>query len=486
MNAPLLIYFKEHTVEFWSIDQNRRLIPLNFGNSNIAPLNFFVNGDEIYMDQNALYQFDSNADNSFGNYWINILNPILTYNRFNTSYAFSSLLSYAVKENILPDIIRYNYNDLTLEAFLNTCQTVILFDSFIDEQIRNRVNKELIEIIGFNPSILVSHDYWELYRAYLEKNGNLSPKESFLSINTALGDLNINLVAQNPTLTLNKKTLKGRGNDPRVDTILEYVAEIAVRKGSQLSIDSIKKIITPHGPAILTLLDTGWVEYKIKNTEIGVYPLNLAFHKDAVINRINNKASLNFIESELNNFRIDNRANNFKIFLNGSLINQDIFVTFFQHTFENIHTENVDFSVDFCLFTFDYIYQSSKAKAPERPPLPETGRASAPSLPTVPDRPPLPGGGSRTAAPPPPPPPPPGRPPLPGAGSRTAAPPPPPPPPPGRPPLPGAGSRTAAPPPPPPGSPQSGINKSINDNNSSKNGKSDSKTNKKEPAVKKK
>jgi len=329
MNAPLLIYFKEHTVEFWSIDQNRRLIPLNFGNSNCAPLNFFINGDTIYMDQNALNQFDSNAENSFGDYWINILNPTLKYNRFNTSYEFSSLLSYALKENILPDILSYHYNDLTLEAFLNTCQTLILYDSFIDEQTRNRVNKELIEIIGFNSSILVSHDYWELYRAFLEKKGYLSPQESFLCINTALGDLNINLVAQNPTLTLNKKTLKGRGNDPRVDTILEYVAEIAVRKGSQLSIDAIKKIITPHGSAILNLLDNGWVEYKIKNVEIGVYPLNLAFHKDAVINRINNKASLNFIEGELNSFRIDNRANSFKIFLNGSLINQDIFVTFF-------------------------------------------------------------------------------------------------------------------------------------------------------------
>jgi len=117
MNAPLLIYFKEHTVEFWSIDQNRRLIPLNFGNSNCAPLNFFINGDTIYMDQNALNQFDSNAENSFGDYWINILNPTLKYNRFNTSYEFSSLLSYALKENILPDILSYHYNDLTLEAF---------------------------------------------------------------------------------------------------------------------------------------------------------------------------------------------------------------------------------------------------------------------------------------------------------------------------------------------------------------------------------
>ena len=192
MNAPLLIYFKEHTVEFWSIDQNRRLIPLNFGNSNIAPLNFFISGDVIYMDQNALNQFDSDADNSFGNYWINILNPTLKYSRFNTSHTFSSLLSYAIKENFLPDIIRYNYNNLTLEAFLNTCQTVILYDSFIDEQTRNRVNKELIEIIGFNPSILVSHDYWELYRAYHEKKGHLSPQESLLCINTALGDLKIN------------------------------------------------------------------------------------------------------------------------------------------------------------------------------------------------------------------------------------------------------------------------------------------------------
>lgn len=209
MQAPLLIYFKESSVEFWSIDQNRRLIPINCGVDNKVPLYFFVNGDQISMDQNAKNQFESNADNSYGNYWTNILNPQLKYNRFNKSYPFSSLLSYAIKESILPDIIRYNYSSITQESFLNNCKTIIVYDSFFDELHRNKVNKELIEIIGFNPSSLVSFDYWELYRAYHEKRGNLNSKESLISVNSALGDLNINLVAQNPTLTINKKTLNG-------------------------------------------------------------------------------------------------------------------------------------------------------------------------------------------------------------------------------------------------------------------------------------
>ena len=58
MQAPLLIYFKEYTVEFWSIDQSRRLVPINFGVDNRAPLYFLVSGDQISMDQNAKIQFD--------------------------------------------------------------------------------------------------------------------------------------------------------------------------------------------------------------------------------------------------------------------------------------------------------------------------------------------------------------------------------------------------------------------------------------------
>ena len=365
MQQPLLIYYKENEVEFWSIDQNKRLIPINCGINNKAPLYFLVNGDQIAMDQNAKMQFDSNTDNSFGNYWANLLNPQLKYNRFNTSHQFSSLLAYSIKENVLPSIIRYNYSNITQESFLNTCKTIIIYDSFIDEQHRNIVNKELIEVIGFNPNSLVTFDYWEVYRAYYEKNGKLNSKESFISINSALGDLNINLVAQNPTLTINKKTLIGRGNDPRMDTVLEYVAELAKRKGSLKTIDEIKKSIINEGPIILELLKDGWVSYKIKNHDIGIYPLNLDFHRDAIAIRLNNRASLNFIQSELENFRNNNQANGFKIFLNGGIINQDVFINFFKTTYSNVDTESIDFDLNFKNFIFNYFELQPNLKTQE-------------------------------------------------------------------------------------------------------------------------
>jgi len=403
MQPPLLIYFKEAVVEFWSIDQNKRLIPINCGANNIAPLYFFVSGDQISMDQNAKMQFDSNADNSYGNYWINILNTQLKYNRFNTSYSFSTLLSYAIKENILPDIIRYNFSSFTRESFLNTCKTIIFYDSFIDEQHRNRINKELIEVVGFNPSSLVTFDYWELYRDYYEKKGSINPKESLLSINSALGDLNINLVAQNPTLTINKKTLSGRGNDPRIDTILEYVAEIAVKKGSQLPINEIKKKIASNGPAILSLLKEGWVSYKIRNHEIGIYPLNLDFHKEAVENRLNNRSALNFIQSEFDVFRNANQASSYKIFISGEIMNQEVFINFFKSNYSNVVNEDIDFTKVFLLFIFDYMEMQSIVKPQKStllyitppkvtspPPLPQKTTTS-PSIPTrVASAPPLP------------------------------------------------------------------------------------------------
>jgi hypothetical protein len=354
MQAPLLIYFKENEVEFWSIDQNKRLIPINCGTNNKAPLYFFVSNDQIAMDQNAKMQFESNVDNSYGNYWSNLLNPQLKYNRYNASHQYSTLLSYSIKENILPAIIRFNYSSFTKESFLNKCKTIIVYDSFIDEQHRNIINKELLEIIGFNPSCLVSFDYWELFRSYYEKNGKLNPNESFISINSALGDLNINLIAQNPTLTINKKTLKGRGNDPRVDTILDYVAELAIRKGSLVSIDEIKKRLINEGPAILELLKDGWVDYKIKNTNIGIYPLKLEFHRSAIDNRLNNRASLNYIQGELDSFRNNNHANGFKLFLNGEIINQDVFINFFNTTYSNVESESVDFENNFKKNIFSY------------------------------------------------------------------------------------------------------------------------------------
>jgi hypothetical protein len=354
MQAPLLIYFKEHEIEFWSIDQNKRLIPIICGSTNKVPLYFFVNGDQIDMDRNAKMQYELNADNSYGNYWVNLLNPQLKYNRFNTSHPFSSLLAYSIKETILPAIIRFNYSNLSQESFLNKWKTIIVYDSFIDEQHRNIINKELLEIIGFNPSSLVSFDYWEIYRSFYEKNGKLNTNESFISINSALGDLNINLIAQNPTLTINKKTLNGRGNDPRVDTILEYVAELAIRKGSLVSIDEIKKRLINEGPAILELLKEGWVDYKIKNRNIGIYPLKLEFHRSAIDNRLNNRASLNYIQGELDNFRNNNHANGFKLFLNGEIINQDVFINFFNTTYSNVEKESIDCRQKFLNFIFDY------------------------------------------------------------------------------------------------------------------------------------
>ena len=396
MQAPLLIYFKEEVVEFWSIDQNKRLIPINFGANNIVPLSFLVSGDQISMDQNAKMQFDSNADNSYGNYWANILNSQLKYNRFHNSHSFSTLLSYAIKENILPHIIRNNFSSFTKESFLTTCKTIIIYDSFIDEQHRNIVNKELLEVIGFNPSSLVTYDYWELYRAYYEKKEKINSEESFISINSALGDLNINLVAQNPTLTINKKNLIGRGNDPRMDTILEYVAEIAIRKGSLVPINEIKKKIINHGPAILELLKDGLVTYKIKSHDIGIYPLNLDFHRDAIANRLNNRASLNFIQGEFDNFRNANQASGYKIFLNGEIINQEVFIDFFKTTYSNVETESIDFNQNLKIFIFDYFKEQQNTHQPvvtqlvvNAPPI-LPPRESAPTPPRVAPTPQLP------------------------------------------------------------------------------------------------
>ena len=135
---PLLIYFREECIELWSLDNNGRLLPVLYNSSNKLPLYFLLSGDEILMDNFAKQSYLTNTPNSFGDFWDNLSNESINYERFLAKNTFATLLPYVFKESVLPSIAKSHFNS-NLPSILNQSNFAILFDSFVEED-----HKEII------------------------------------------------------------------------------------------------------------------------------------------------------------------------------------------------------------------------------------------------------------------------------------------------------------------------------------------------------
>jgi hypothetical protein len=255
---PLLIYFKEDYIELWSIDSNDRLLPVNFQSSNKIPLYFLLNGDQIQMDGFARSQYLEHTSGifTFGDFWKNIGSNLITYSRFEKSYSYDTLLPFALKESILPSIIKSHFHSPNFSEFISQKRTFFLFDSFVDEDKREAINKGLLEIVGFSPENLIFLDYWEILRRKLN-----DPQDVMLFLNASLGNIYIHLIGNKHPYHISKKIIEGKGRDPRVDTILDFIAEKAKSRGSNLSISEIKMILVNDAPIVLNLLKTIFIGF---------------------------------------------------------------------------------------------------------------------------------------------------------------------------------------------------------------------------------
>ena len=135
---PLLIYFKEDCIELWSLDSNGRLLPVLYNSSNKLPLYFLLSGDEILMDDFAKQSYFNNTPNSYGDFWNNLSDESINFERFLASNSFASLLPYVFKESVLPSIAKSHFNS-NLPAILNQSNVGIVFDSFVEDD-----HKEII------------------------------------------------------------------------------------------------------------------------------------------------------------------------------------------------------------------------------------------------------------------------------------------------------------------------------------------------------
>lgn len=345
----LLLFFREDVLEMWSIDPNGRLLPVNYNSSNKMPLNFLLSGDQILMDSFAKKSYNENVVNSFGDFWQNNASNILEYERFGSKYKFDTLLPYTLKESILPSVVKSHFHCGNLSDFLTQFNTLIAFDSFIDQDQQEKINNNLLEIVGYKPNSLILIDFWENYKELLIKKNTITRNDSFVLVNGSIGNIYFHLIGKNTPSHLSKKVLIGKGHDPRIDTILDFLSEIARTKGSIVPQSDIKKEILSDAEIILNKLSDGYVMHTIKNDKIGINPLKIGFHRSEIDGRLNNKQSLNFIQNEFDSFRRNNNAENLGIMLSGNVINQPVFKDFFSSTYSKVHSESEAFEMEFIL-----------------------------------------------------------------------------------------------------------------------------------------
>jgi hypothetical protein len=361
MLNELLIFFREEGIEFWSKDSNDRLVEVKIGDSNYLPLYFFLDHDDLSIGKYAKEQFENKTSGAYGNYWNSALVEGYKIERFNNRYLFRDFLFFSFKENVFKEIVRKYYDKQTLDGFLKCGKILLLFDSFLNEEIRSMVTKGFLEIIGISANRISNIEYWNVFSELQIEKGNLIKEEGYIEISEAFLDLFFNLISKSPPTLLNKKVLPGRGNDPLLDSVLEYIAEKAITRGSLLTMDEIKKELSKDGQIILGKLKDGFVEHKIRLSDISAFSLN--FHSDAILSRLNNKSSLNYIQNEFDDFRNQNRNGKIKIFLNGKTINSPSFKDFFTSTYSNVVVQSENFEQDLILKAFLLNAENSRIDA---------------------------------------------------------------------------------------------------------------------------
>lgn len=340
---PLLIYFREECIELWSLDTNGRLLPVMFNSSNQLPLYFLLSGEQILMNNYAKDAFLNNEANAFGDFWKNLENNSISYDRFASNNSFATLLPYVLKEAVLPLIAKSHFH-ANLSHLLKDANTAILFDSFVEEKHKGIILNLFFEIIGFDPNTILSFDYFDSFREAQIKYKAITQSDSFILANISCGNFYFHLIGKNSPLHLAKKVLEGKGQDPDLDCVLDFLVEIAQAKGSMLKHIDIKKELKNDAIAILNKIPDGLVIHIVRNNNLDVNPLKISFHKNDIEGRINNRQTLNFIQNEFDSFRRQNNAEQLPIFLEGEIINKSVFRDFFNTTYSKVSFEEDDFN----------------------------------------------------------------------------------------------------------------------------------------------
>jgi hypothetical protein len=172
------------------------------------------------MDSYAKEAYYKNEVGAFGDFWTNTGAKKKEYQRFGIQHSFDTLLPYALKESIFPAVLRSIYPSLNFADFLQSNLLFVLYDSFIDVELREVINNGFFETIGFSPGSISIVDFWEIFNTNVHVNS-----ESIVAVNASLGNIYLHVVGRTHPYHLSKKIIEGKGRDPRLDTVLDFIAE---------------------------------------------------------------------------------------------------------------------------------------------------------------------------------------------------------------------------------------------------------------------
>ena len=422
MNS-ILFFFRYDHFEIWSIDSNKRLVKINYQESNVVPLYFLISGSDISIGSFPKGQYLNGIGGTYGIFWKEVAFSNETIIRGVSTIEKNQLFGTTLIEQILPEICRNYFSNISLEDLLKSKILIFASEPFCDQEKFKKFVRNIIEIIPVTSNIKVL-DFWKSLDLMYPNGNNGVQSKSIFAIGSYNSDLYIFNVNRQLAKIQDSHILLGKGVDPRLKAISDFCIEKILQRGSLVSQDELRTLIEPDTQIILNLLSKGLIEHPFKNPRIGVR-FTLTIHKSMLESRIENPTDLLFIKDEVKSFYTRNNLEGSKIFILTPSLN----IVQFYNQFEDIgYVKEDETLIENQLKTFILNYEKlvgnniiriDPTPGPPKPPSPTPGPPKPPSPTPGPPKPPSPTPGppkppSPTPGPPKPPSPPPGPPKSPG------------------------------------------------------------------------
>ena len=347
------------------LDAKGQPVPFLYEGTNVLPLYFHLENDLLAVGAFAKESFRSGTKNTFGDFYNNLLRADMEFTRFHKKEPFRKLLFLFLKENVLPRFVKQQGNaGQTLEAFLSSRPIRLLFDYCLTEPQIEVLLQTFVEVLGVTSQYLIKSTYWELLKRVLEGDKSGAAANPFIAVFAAHNDLHFCLLSPADNSVLVREIVAGRGAHPQQDLVSEIIAERAIEKsGSMLSLVEAKGEVLPRAGYFLSQMPTGIIEGKVRLSDVG--EVHVQFLSSLLQARLDNRASLNLIQSAFDTFRSRNHAAEVPVFLIGEVLNSESYQQFFSTTYNKVHPEPAGQKKELLIECFK-VKQTAPANIPPR------------------------------------------------------------------------------------------------------------------------
>ena len=303
--SEILIYFREDTVELWSLDQSSRLLKIkDESGSNIIPLYFDVSDTDIKFGAFAEKSFKEGRRNTFGNYWGDVINSKDSFNYYGTSVPVSEALSLYLKR-----VIESKSSSL-----------LFIFEPSIDTNHRKKILHSMKKNI---PGVeCFSFDFYLVFSGFLKSLNRIESLGDYIDLRSHFGDLYLNYIKSEGLD--DQKILKEKGVDPRLEAIYNYVIPELQDSGCRASNEEIRNAIKEDAQAILKKLPNGLVDHQFENPNLSIF-WYMSVHRSVFDEAMNHANSSFHLEQQVNTFLDKNSGHNLPKMLSTEPLNVDAF-----------------------------------------------------------------------------------------------------------------------------------------------------------------